>query len=60
LLPYRPLLRLLHSRQSIWQLSATVRPPSCHGVPRRDVIGFHLLYFKVLLQIKPPQAQGME
>jgi len=27
-----PPLRLLHSRQSIWQLSATVFPPSRHGV----------------------------
>ena len=29
---YLPDLRLLHSRQSIWQLSAMVRPPACHGV----------------------------
>lgn len=30
--PQRPPFRRLQSRQSIWQLSATVRPPSCHGV----------------------------
>ena len=27
-----PLLRLLQSQQSIWQFSATVLPPKCHGV----------------------------
>lgn len=30
--PQRPPFRRLQSRQSIWQLSVTVRPPSCHGV----------------------------
>lgn len=30
--PYFALFRLLQSRQSIWQFSATVRPPSTHGV----------------------------
>jgi hypothetical protein len=29
-------------------------------VPRRDVVGFHLLYFKVLLQIKQVQAHGIK
>ena len=30
--PYFALFRLLHSLHSIWQFSATVRPPSTHGV----------------------------
>lgn len=29
---YFALFRLLHSLHSIWQFSATVRPPSTHGV----------------------------
>ena len=30
--PHFPLLRRLQSRQSIWQFSGVVLPPSCHGV----------------------------
>lgn len=30
-IPYLSALRLLHSRQSIWQFSITVRPPSFQG-----------------------------
>ena len=37
-------LRLLQSRQSIWQLLMSVRPPSRHGVMWLALHGYRLVY----------------